>query len=34
MIPFLDIKMCVDIGIEGNESIELGKGEWTEFVIV
>ena len=25
MIPFPGMKMCVDIGINGNESIALGK---------
>ena len=34
MIPFPGIKMCVDIGINGNESIALGKAAWTELLIV
>ena len=34
MIPFPGSKMCVDIDIDGNESIALGKGVWTELLIV
>ena len=34
MIPFAGIKMPMHIGIDGNESITLGKGVWLELLII
>ena len=34
MIPFQGIKMRVDVGINGKESIALGKGVLPELLIV
>ena len=34
MIPFVCIKLYLDIGIDGNESITLGKGVWSEYLII
>ena len=31
MIPFANVKMNMDIGIEGNGSITSGKGVWLEL---
>ena len=34
MIPFVCIKFYLDIGIDGNELITLGKAIWSEHLII
>ena len=33
MIPFVCIKLYLDMGIDGNESITFGEGVWSEHLI-